>query len=112
MSPCPSACDGTEDYRSIDGCCNNINRKDSGSTNQAFARFLDPVYEDGVETPRGGLSTSSLPNARLVSRMVHRTKNREVNKNISLMVMQFGQFLDHDITLTPEPGGTDIIVDN
>ena len=109
LSPCPEECDGADPYRSTDGCCNNINTKDMGSTNTAFARFLDPAYEDSVEVPRGGLSPSSLPNARAVSRAVHRTEQVVGNKGASLMVMQFGQFLDHDITLTPEPGSEWII---
>ena len=108
LSPCPSTCDATDPYRSIDGCCNNVNLKDLGSANKAFPRFLDPVYEDNIEVPRGGLSASSLPNARDVSRAVHRTKPIVGNKDASLMVMQFGQFLDHDITLTPEPGRSKI----
>ena len=97
LSPCPSTCDATDPYRSIDGCCNNVNLKDLGSANKAFIRFLDPVYEDNIEVPRGGRSASSLPNAR-----VHSTKPIVGNKDVSLIVMQFGQFLDHDITLTSE----------
>ena len=93
LSPCPSTCDATDPYRSIDGCCNNVNLKDLGSTNED----LDPVYEDNIEVPRGGRSASSLQNARDVSSSLHSTK-----PIVSLMVMQFGQFLDHDITVTPE----------
>ena len=104
LSPSPSTCDASDPYRSIDGCCNNVNLKDLGSANKFSPIFLDPVYEDNIEVPRGGLSASSLPNARDVSRAVHRTKPFVGNKDASRMVMQFGQFLDHDITLTPEPG--------
>ena len=110
LSPCTVECDGTDPYRSIDGCCNNINTKDMGSTHTAFGRFLDPAYEDSVEVPRGGLSPSNPPNARAVSRAVHRTDQIVGNKEASLMVMQFGQFLDHDITLTPEPGISRLIL--
>ena len=104
LSPCPSPCNDTEPYRSVDGCCNNLNLGNLGSAHKALVRFLDPVYVDNIEVPRGGLNPSSLPNARDVSRAVHRTKQVVGNKGASLMVMQFGQFLDHDITLTPEPG--------
>ena len=90
LSPCPSTCDASDLYRSIDGCCNNVILKDLGSTNKAFHRFLDPVYEDNIEVPRGGRSASSLPNARDVSSAVHSTKQIVGNKDVSLMVMQFG----------------------
>ena len=54
--------------------------------------------------PRGGLSQSSLPSARKVSFEVHHkhSKNNKDGLPITLMVMQFGQFLDHDLSLTPE----------
>ena len=108
LSTCPSDCNEDDPYRTIDGCCNNLNSKDLGSTNNAFARFLPPVYDDNVDMPRGGLSSSSLPSARDVSNAVHKTRQIVGNKDASLMVMQFGQFLDHDITLTPEPGTPEI----
>ena len=44
-----------------------------------------------------------LPNAREVSSMIHGQPQEDVEDTInSLMVMQFGQFIDHDITLTAE----------
>ena len=68
-----------------------------------FTRLLPPEYEDNLSLPRGGLTSSKLPSARKVSRIVHQgvNKGKEQSK-FSQMVMQFGQFLDHDFTLTPE----------
>ena len=43
-----------------------------------------------------------LPNARLVSSVIHGLAEVEAENGMSLMTMQFGQFLDHDITLTAE----------
>jgi hypothetical protein len=111
LSTCLSECNEDDPYRTIDGCCNNLNSKDFGSTHNAFARFLPPVYYDNDDKPRGGLSSSSLPSARDVSNAVHKTRQIVGNKDASLMVMQFGQFLDHDITLTPEPGTPDFGVE-
>ena len=66
-------------------------------------RFLDPEYADGTNIPRGGLTNSSLPSARNVSVAVHQgLVETNLMESISLLVMQFGQFLNHDITLTPD----------
>ena len=46
---------------------------------------------------------SKLPNARAVSSAIHGHVSEDLQAaNMSLLVMQFGQFLDHDITLTAE----------
>ena len=71
-----------------------------------FKRLLPPEYEKNLSLPRGGLTSSKLPSARKVSRIVHQDAN-EGNKQgkFSQMVMQFGQFLDHDLTSTPQTRG-------
>ena len=70
-----------------------------------LSRILPADYQDGFSLPRGGLASSSLPSPRQVSLTVHqnvkKTKVKD-QKRISQMVMQFGQFLDHDISITPE----------
>ena len=94
-------------YRSINGCCNNVEQQRWGSTSQPLLRFLPNAYQDGKSIPRGGLGESSLPSARKVSVAVHHSKEKQnSNLSLSVMLMQFGQFLDHDITLTPEQGKT------
>lgn len=54
-----------------------------------------------------GINGESLPNPRDVSNVVHNAVNENVglSKTVTRMVMAFGQFLDHDITLTPETSG-------
>ena len=92
-------------YRSISGCCNNVAQQRWGSTSQPLLRFLPNAYQDGTAVPRGGLEESRLPSARKVSATVHRGKESDSpSHSLSVMLMQFGQFLDHDITLTPEQG--------
>ena len=56
---------------------------------------LEEEEECGTSNP------TNLPEPRLVSMVFHEDANRRDVAN-SLMVMQFGQFLDHDVTLTPE----------
>lgn len=59
---------------------------------------FDECASTGVESPRrsvaGGLP---LPSARDVSMTVHRDVNL-TSTRITMMVMQWGQFLDHDLT--------------
>ena len=65
-----------------------------------MTRLLEPAYEDGVSEPRGGRFDSRLPNARVVSTTVNEYKNASA-RNFTIMVMQIGQFLDHDVALAP-----------
>ena len=97
-------CNATSPYRTISGCCNNIANKYLGSTNRAFTRLMINEYNDSISLPRGGINPSYLPSPRDVSSAVHRVKETKIKPPVSVMLMQFGQFLDHDLTLTPEQG--------
>ena len=73
-----------------------------GTPNTPFNRYVSSDYSDGKTLPRGGLEDSSLPNPRDISAVVHQGVENNVHESASLFVFQFGQFLDHDLTLTPE----------
>ncbi|KAA0189935.1 Heme binding peroxidase-like 3 [Hyalella azteca] len=94
-------CDASDKFRTISGHCNNLLRPDYGRSNTVFARMLPAAYGDGVSVPRmhsvtGGL----LPSPRTVSTNIHYDISHP-HARYTLMVMQFGQFLDHDLTFTP-----------
>ena len=97
-------CNASSPYRTITGCCNNLERTDQGRSNVKLERLMENAYEDGVSLPRGGLDNSSLPSARTVSTTVHGVGETGARPGVSVMLMQFGQFLDHDLSLTPEQG--------
>ena len=97
-------CNFNANERTISGCCNNINNIQLGKANRAFTRLLNNTYEDNISLPRGGLDPSTLPNPRDVTTAVHRNQIPDDNPPVSLMLFQFAQFVDHDITLTPEQG--------
>ena len=66
--------------------------------------LFENAYSDSKSLPRGGLSSSTLPSPRKISSVVHRGEEPVGDSTVTVMLMQFGQFLDHDITLTPEQG--------
>jgi len=60
------------------------------------------LYFKGVNSPRLGESGFELPSARLVSQSLTEFSHRSTQSEIwTLMLMQWGQFLDHDITHSP-----------
>ncbi|XP_038184102.1 myeloperoxidase [Arvicola amphibius] len=103
-------CPEQDKYRTITGQCNNRRSPTLGASNRAFARWLPAEYEDGFSLPfgwtpgvkRGGFR---VPLARAVSNAIVRFPNDQLTRDQqrALMFMQWGQFLDHDLTLTPEP---------
>ena len=122
---CSDMCFHTK-YRTIDGSCNNMKNPLWGSSFVAFKRLLPPVYENGFNLPIGtyksgssvlrhvlhlsGLHLSltgwsrsikyngfSKPSARLVSTRMISTKEVTSDLLYTHMLMQWGQFLDHDL---------------
>ena len=82
------------------GSCNNVANPLWGSTNTPFQRTLLPEYSDGVFKPRRSSSGSDLPSARLVS--INIVPDVEAPSELDTHnVMQWGQFVDHDMTHTP-----------
>ena len=88
--------------RSPEGTCNNLENSLWGSVNQAFQRTLLPQYSDGIWRPKlvSKNGQVELPSARLVS--VSIVPDFDAPSELdSHNVMQWGQFVDHDITHTP-----------
>ena len=91
-------------YRTPDGTCNNVKHPTWGSSFMPFLRFLPPDYSDGIEEMRRSVSNGPLPNPRLISTMVHKDESHDTDQ-FTMMVMQWGQFIDHDLTSTPQTRG-------
>ena len=99
---CPRGgpCDPSGSYRSYDGSCNNVENPLWGAANTAFQRTLLPQYSDGVWRPRVSQGGAALPSARLVS--INIVPDVDSPSELDTHnVMQWGQFVDHDITHTP-----------
>ncbi|XP_021358716.1 chorion peroxidase-like [Mizuhopecten yessoensis] len=97
-------------FRTADGLCNNIDHPTWGRSHTPHARLLPPVFGDALnlgDVPRiTSINGSPLPGAREVSVKALRHYDLNVDPKYTHFVMAFGQFLDHDLTLTPESKGT------
>ncbi|XP_053607433.1 chorion peroxidase-like isoform X2 [Plodia interpunctella] len=98
---CPPA---SKRYRTHDGTCNNLSRSRWGSTMTPVQRFLQPSYADGIQAPRRSVFGGKLPSAREISSVVHESKNVE-SPGITHLLMQWGQFVDHDVTSSSQTRG-------
>lgn len=99
-------------FRTIDGTCNNLLKPLLGSSGTAFKRLVPPVYEDGINSLRGTLQAQKKfptfspflppnPSPRLISETVILNVTQD-EIPFTHLLMQWGQFLDHDLDLGPE----------
>lgn len=103
-------------YRTIDGTCNNLEHSMWGASETSFYRLLQPEYENGFNTPIGWSQTGlyhgiNKPSARLVSTRIVSTDVITPDDDYSHMLMQWGQFLDHDLDLAPPTISSESFVD-
>ncbi len=96
--------DDTPEVRSINGTGNHLNDPTMGSAGTMFMRDVAADYVDGVSLPPGGdrLSAREISNIMAVQ-----TEPIPSRRRLSDLVWQWGQFLDHDITLVMESKSVD-----
>uniref|UniRef100_A0A914NCH4 Ig-like domain-containing protein n=1 Tax=Meloidogyne incognita TaxID=6306 RepID=A0A914NCH4_MELIC len=92
-------------YRSYTGQCNNFDHPTWGVSQMPFLRLLPPIYENGFNTPVGWNKGYLYfgypkPNPRTVSVELIGAENISPHPYYSAMLMQWGQFLDHDLDFT------------
>ena len=91
-------------YRTTNGTCNNLFYPLNGAAGVPFARMLPSEYTDGISNPVGLDQTDKFsapwPSPRKISFTLMRDLEVESNK-LTHMFMQWGQFLDHDMDLSP-----------
>ncbi|XP_060128253.1 thyroid peroxidase [Zootoca vivipara] len=105
---CPDNC-MTRKYRHITGACQNRAHPRWGASNTALARWLPPVYEDGLSQPKGwnyGFLHNGfpLPSVREVTRNIIEVSNEAVTEDErhSDMITVWGQYISHDLAFTPQ----------
>lgn len=69
-----------------------------------FQRLIGPLYADGINAPRISVTGHDLPISRIVSRTMHPDDGYHDHAG-TVMVIAWGQFMDHDFTLTGTPLG-------
>ena len=91
-------------FRTIDGTCNNISnpaREEWGASDIALYREMNTRY--GQPDRRNDMGGQNRINPRVVSNnIVAQSESLPSAQNFSSLVFTWGQFLDHDIDLTPE----------
>ncbi|GBP68370.1 Thyroid peroxidase [Eumeta japonica] len=98
-------------YRRMDGLCNNLQHPTWGATMAPFQsmvivltpyRLIGPLFSDGINAPRISHTGHDLPLSRVVSRTMHPDEGFHDHAG-TVMVIAWGQFMDHDYTLTATP---------
>jgi peroxidase len=89
-------------YRSYDGTNNNIDpqKSDWGASDIPLFRELAPEF--GTGDPKNAMGGATRPSARQISNSVVDEPITTFNeRGLSTFVYVWGQFIDHDLTLTP-----------
>ena len=91
------------DTYSFDGTGNNLSHPTWGSAGSDLLRKAPAQYGDGISTPGG----ANRPSAREISNVIDAQGNQDIlsSGGLSAMAYAWGQFIDHDLDLTPT--GTD-----
>ena len=84
--------------QSIDGTGNNLTHPEWGSTGEPFLRVSSAAYGDGLAS----LSGADRPGERLISNQIFASPAGGITnaRDMSGFVYAWGQFLDHDLTLS------------
>ncbi|XP_002741107.2 peroxidasin-like [Saccoglossus kowalevskii] len=94
-------------YRTVDGTCNNFENPTQGAAMTAFSRMREPIYENDLNEPVGWnigrlYNGFPKPSPRDVSNKIGSTYISSEDPKLTGLVTQFGQFLDHDLDITPQ----------
>jgi len=108
----PKSSDGKREYRTIDGSCNNLRNPLFGLAGTPVQRLIEPAEytpntkKNTKDNPRKATDGGELPSARLVSNTVF-TDGVQTDGDFTHLLMQIGQFLDHDLTHVPAVTGNE-----
>lgn len=90
------------------GVGNNLSNPLFGTVGSALLDSVPLQYGDGISSPAG----ADRPNARVISNAISRQEgDRPDARGLTNLIWAWGQFLDHDISLSPDaPGDENAVV--
>lgn len=89
------------EVRTLDGSGNNLANSHWGAVGEQLLRLAPPHYEGGVSRPAG----LGRPNPSRVSEVVCNQGRSKPHPSLTDVMWAWGQFVDHEIDLTPESMG-------
>ena len=98
---------GLSNFYSIDGSGNNVSNVKYGAVGSNLLDIVPLDYDDRISSPAG----ANRPNSRVISNTL--AQQNEViasDRGLTNFVWAFGQFLDHDLMLTPENSELEITI--
>ena len=94
---------GSTNFYTLDGTGNNLTNLDYGSVGSNLLNLTPLDYSDRISSP-GGVNR---PNSRVISNTLSQQNEIiESDRGLTNFSWAFGQFVDHDIILTPEAEGS------
>ncbi|MEO0936222.1 MAG: peroxidase family protein, partial [Cyanobacteria bacterium J06641_2] len=87
------------EVQSIDGTGNNLKNPEYGTPETPLINIAALAYSDGFSTPNG----QNRPNPRTISNAISLQEGDILDPNkLTDFIWAWGQFLDHDLSLTPD----------
>ncbi|WKX94320.1 hypothetical protein Q1695_011516 [Nippostrongylus brasiliensis] len=87
-------------FRTMDGTCNNLQNPLRGAAYRPYTRLLPTVYDNELSEPVGSQFPQLRPSPRAITRHLTSSHASVVSEEYNAMVMQFGQFISHDMAKT------------
>ncbi|RCN34313.1 heme peroxidase, partial [Ancylostoma caninum] len=81
----------------MDGTCNNLQNPLRGAAYRPYTRLLPTVYDNELSEPVASLFPHLRPSPREITRHLTSSHASVVSDDYNALIMQFGQFISHDM---------------